>query len=94
MRGLYSKKEQPAIDLLANDMWAMGVILVYLLAAHNTFGVNMEDGINLVRKWRDDSRIQLSLACQNLAQWVRCLSDFAVNLLCVDCLHLLNVCVC
>ncbi|KAL3152668.1 hypothetical protein ABBQ38_012265 [Trebouxia sp. C0009 RCD-2024] len=50
LRELYSTKQLPAIDLLANDMWAMGVILFHLLAAHNTCGVNMDDDVIFARK--------------------------------------------
>ena len=71
-------------DLWANDMWAMGVILVYLLSAHNTFDVSVEDGVDLVRKWRNDSGFQLNLACQKLAEWVRCPIQFVVIMVHVD----------
>lgn len=55
--GLYSTEEQPPTVSLANDMWAMGVILVYLLAAFNAFGVDANNG-DLMAQWNDDSDVR------------------------------------
>ena len=67
-------------------MWAMGVLLNYLLAAQNTFGVNNEDGSKLVRKWRKYSLtgIQVNVACRKLAEWLRSSIHFVVIILHAD----------
>lgn len=68
---LLTGEDQPAVDLLANDMWAMGVILVRLLASHNMFGVNLEDGADALKQ-RHNPRLQTQLAVNKQSQWVRC----------------------
>ena len=83
---------------IASPLWARSCLTCWstlwpwchpgsLLAAHNIFGVNIEDGVNLVRQWRNDSGIQLKLACHKLAEWVRSSVQFVVILLCVDSVH-------
>lgn len=60
-------------DLLANDIWAMGAVLVFMLAGHLIFGTNHEDGAEAVSKYRNpETQKYVSIIKQ--AQWVRLLS--------------------
>lgn len=61
------------VDLLANDMWAMGVILVCMLAGHSMFGINREDGPELVDKLRDE-QTEWDVAMAKQRQWVSLVS--------------------
>ena len=58
-----------SVDLLANDMWAMGVVLVCLLAEYLIFGINGEDGPEQLAKCRDEQTLQ-DVAMAKLLQWV------------------------
>lgn len=58
-----------SVDLLANDMWAMGVVLVCLLAGYLIFGINGEDGPDLLAKCCDEQTLQ-DVAMAKLLQWV------------------------
>lgn len=68
-------KEQPVIDLLAHDMWSMGVTLVFLLAAYQIFGLNIEDGPDVLKHNNDFT--QLRVAIMKQAKWVRLLTSGA-----------------
>lgn len=57
------------VDLLANDMWAMGVILVCMLAGHSMFGINREDKPELRAKLHDQ-QTELDVAMAKQRQWV------------------------
>lgn len=70
LEGLLTGQDQPAVDLLANDMWAMGVTLVQMLTAYNMFGVNFEDGADALRQ-RHDTAFQKQLAASRQLDWVR-----------------------
>ena len=62
-----------SVDLLANDMWAMGVVLVWLLSGYSTFGINYGDSPELVAKGRD-RETQAEVASAKQCQWVSLLS--------------------
>ena len=61
------------VDLLANDMWAMGVVLVFLLTGHLIFGTNDEDDAEAVSKY-GNPETQLHIALIKVAQWVSLLT--------------------
>lgn len=71
LRAVHGRKV--SVDLLANDMWAMGVVLVCLLAGYNIFGINHEDSADLVSKF-GDMQTQVDVVIAKQAQWVRLLS--------------------
>ena len=48
-----SRAVSVSVDLLANDMWAMGVILVCMLAGYSMFGIKREDRPELRAKLHD-----------------------------------------
>ena len=52
-------------------MWSMGVVLVFLLAAHNIFGYNIEDGADVLKHYTP--QVQLRVAVTKQAEWVRLL---------------------
>ena len=70
LRNLWTGEDRPAVDLLANDMWAMGVILVQMLTAHSMFGVNFEDGPDVLQH-NHDPGFQAQLAAGKHSEWVR-----------------------
>ena len=59
--GLLKRRDQPAVDLLANDMWVMGATLVQMLTAYNMFGVNFE-GAAYAPKQRHNALFPMQLA--------------------------------
>lgn len=54
-------------------MWAMGVVLVWLLSGYSTFGINYGDSPELVAKGRD-RETQVEVASRKQCQWVSLLS--------------------
>ena len=70
LEGLLTGQDQPAVDLLANDMWAMGVALVQMLTAYNMFGVNFEDGTDALKQ-RHNTAFQKQMAASRQLDWVR-----------------------
>ncbi|KAL3140477.1 cAMP-dependent protein kinase catalytic subunit [Trebouxia sp. C0009 RCD-2024] len=69
LHNLWTGEDQPAVDLLANDIWALGVILVQMLTAFAMFGVNFEDGPDML-KHNHDPEFQAQLAACKHSEWV------------------------
>ena len=60
-----------SIDFLANDMWAMGVVLVFLLVGYSIFGINYEGGADVELKPGELHIDQLDVVIQKQSAWVR-----------------------
>ncbi|KAL3140458.1 cAMP-dependent protein kinase catalytic subunit [Trebouxia sp. C0009 RCD-2024] len=69
LHNLWTGENQPAVDLLANDAWALGVILVQMLTAFAMFGVNFEDGPDML-KHNHEPGFQAQLAACKHSEWV------------------------
>ena len=73
-----------SIDQLANDMWAMGVVLVFLLGGYNIFGINYEDCADVELKPDELYSRQLNVLIGKQSDWVSSLLVLKALMLIAD----------